>query len=182
MGKRGGIKFTWLHSRYGGEADNDPDRIRIHTQAYMLLVVGSVLFPTASRNVVHPKYITPLFYLERIHTIFLGFSCFGVLISGFGACCKEGGCSYMRVVLMLLMIWSYERFDIGLPTPLVGQDNYPVAEYWAYSKGKGKGDGQLGKRRHTTKGPHHILNHYRAEFDGVCSDIVEWMLYAHSEA
>lgn len=37
----------------------------------------------------------------------------------------------------------------------------------------------LGKRswREGGKGPHHSLPHYRGEFDGVGSDIVEWMPY-----
>lgn len=56
VGSRGGVKFTWLHRRYGGLPGDDPERIVVHTQAYLMLVVGSVFFPTSSRNVVHPRY------------------------------------------------------------------------------------------------------------------------------
>lgn len=39
----------------------------------------------------------------------------------------------------------------------------------------------LGKRRLRVKEPHHNLRHYRAEFDGVRSNIVDWRPYAHFE-
>ncbi|WOH06406.1 hypothetical protein DCAR_0625832 [Daucus carota subsp. sativus] len=93
--------------------------------------------------------------------------------------------------MLLLQIWSYERFDIGLPTPYPQQGRYPVALFWAYPKAKavegevkGKSKPVLGKRqrRRGSKGPHHNLPHYRGEFDGVGSDIVKWTPYAHFEA
>ena len=39
----------------------------------------------------------------------------------------------------------------------------------------------LGKRRRGSKGPHHNLPHYRAEFDGVGSDRVQWTPYDEEE-
>ncbi|KAL1818497.1 hypothetical protein ACET3Z_013366 [Daucus carota] len=54
--ERGGVKLTWLYDTYGrADLGPDPGRIVIKTQAYFFFAVGSVLFPTSSRNVVHPR-------------------------------------------------------------------------------------------------------------------------------
>ncbi|XP_063936210.1 protein MAIN-LIKE 1-like [Daucus carota subsp. sativus] len=100
---KSGIKFTWLYQRYGrAGVEGDPERIAIHTQAYLMLVVGAVLFPTRSRSVVHPRK-------DNTHI---------------------AGC------MLLLQIWSYERFDIGLPCPFPQAVRFPAALYWAYPKTK----------------------------------------------
>ncbi|XP_017239762.1 protein MAIN-LIKE 1-like [Daucus carota subsp. sativus] len=66
---RGGVRLTWLFETYG-RADRGPDprRIAVHTQAYMFFVVGSILFPTSCRNVVHPRYIRHLRTLSHVRT------------------------------------------------------------------------------------------------------------------
>lgn len=71
MDKRGGIKYTLLHSRYGGDPGNDPEKIALQTKAYLMMVVSSVLFPTSSRNVVYPSYIAP-FYTWIVFAHFFG--------------------------------------------------------------------------------------------------------------
>ena len=38
--------------------------------------------------------------------------------------------------MLLLQIWSYERFDIGLPSPFPQSVRFPAALYWAYPKTK----------------------------------------------
>ncbi|KAK1386419.1 hypothetical protein POM88_014597 [Heracleum sosnowskyi] len=144
MDKRGGIKYTWLHKRYGGDPGNDPQKITLHTKAYLMLVVGSVLFPTNSRNVVHPRYIAPFFFLDRIHTYSWGSAVLGYLYRGLERAARKGAVS-VSGCLLLLQIWSYERFDIGLPIADPERESFPVAEYWARStvvketsEGKGK--------------------------------------------
>ena len=169
---RGGIKFTWLHDRYGGLPGDDPVRIGVHTQAYLMLVIGVVLFPTRSRNVVHPKYMDPVFVIEAIHTYSWGSAVLAYLYRGLEHAAKKGsrhifGCVY------LLMIWSYERFVVGRPIPDLERDPYPLGEAWAYSRGRDVPR----KRREGKTGPHHNLPHYRSEFDGVGSDVVQWTPY-----
>nr|XP_017217396.1 PREDICTED: uncharacterized protein LOC108194972 [Daucus carota subsp. sativus] len=65
---RGGVRYTWLFETYGADPGPDPERILIHTQAYLFVVVGAVLFPTTSRNVVHPRYLRHLRRLREIPT------------------------------------------------------------------------------------------------------------------
>lgn len=73
----------------------------------------------------------------------------------------------------MLEVWSYERFpNISVPVRDPDQDDYPVVEGWAYSTKMTTGV----KRRQRC--PHHSLAFYRAEFDGVAGDVVEWLPYA----
>ena len=66
---RGGVRYTWLFETYGRDDPGpDPERIVIHTQAYLFVVVGAVLFPTTSRNVVHPRYLRHLRRLREVPT------------------------------------------------------------------------------------------------------------------
>lgn len=61
--------MTWLYDTYGrADLGPDPGRIVIKTQAYFFFAVGSVLFPTSSRNVVHPRYIRHLRTLSHVPT------------------------------------------------------------------------------------------------------------------
>lgn len=66
---RGGMQYNWLYETYGiADPGPDPRRIVILTQAYLFFVVGSVLFPTTGRNVVHPRYIRHLHRLRHVPT------------------------------------------------------------------------------------------------------------------
>lgn len=48
--------------------EGDPERIRLHTQAYLMLVLEAVLFPARTRSVVHSRYIALLHDISEIHT------------------------------------------------------------------------------------------------------------------
>ena len=66
---RGRVRYTWLYETYGRDDPGpDPERIAIHKQAYLFVVVGTVLFPTTSRNVVHPRYIRHIRRLSEVPT------------------------------------------------------------------------------------------------------------------
>ncbi|KAL8125379.1 hypothetical protein AgCh_012895 [Apium graveolens] len=79
---------------------------------------------------------------------------------------------------MKAKVWSYERFPrIGMPLRSPGQEDYPVAEGWAYFSDTHTG---VSKKRRMS-GPHHSLPFYRGEFDGVASDEVVWRPYARFE-
>nr|XP_017250727.1 PREDICTED: serine/threonine-protein phosphatase 7 long form homolog [Daucus carota subsp. sativus] len=140
---RGGVRYTWLFETYGADPGPDPERILIHTQAYLFVVVGAVLFPTTSRNVVHPRYLRHLRTLREIPTWSWGSAVLSYLYRGlYHATQKDAkkisGCVW------LLMLWSYERFEIGRPIPDESRGSYPVAEFWAMpdedeeDEGKGK--------------------------------------------
>ena len=84
---REGVKFTWLYKAYGmADPGPDPRWIAIHTQAYLFFVLRSVLFPTSSRNVVHPKYIRHLHKLSQVPTWFWGSSVRQCFLISTGVC------------------------------------------------------------------------------------------------
>nr|XP_017256347.1 PREDICTED: serine/threonine-protein phosphatase 7 long form homolog [Daucus carota subsp. sativus] len=168
---RGGVRLTWLFETYGS-ADPGPDLrcIAVHTQAYMFFVVGSILFPTSSRNVVHPRYIRHLRTLSHVRTWSWGSAVLSYLYRGLSTAAQKGS-KKIPCCVWLLMLWSYERFDIGRPIPDPSRDSYPVAEFWArpdeielveeevvevQSKGKkgktGKETGKTGKEKGMGKG------------------------------
>lgn len=173
--RRNNIKFTWLFDRYGRvkPAKDDMRAIIVHTQAYMLLVIGAVLFPTSNRSFVHPRYIRPLQNLRHIRTYAWGSAVLAHLYRALEFAAKDSksiaGCTW------LLEVWSYERFpNISVPVRDPFQDDYPVAEGWTHST---KTVGGVGVKRRQ-RAPHHSLAFYRAEFDGVTGDVVEWRPYA----
>lgn len=78
--------------------------------------------------------IAPLRYLSRVHTFSWGSAVLAYLYRGLEHASRKGANS-ISGCLLLLMLWSYERFDIGLPIADPARDNYPVAEYWGRSIG-----------------------------------------------
>ena len=128
---RGGVKYTWLYERYGRAAPGpDRKRIAIHTQAYLFLIVGSVLFPTTSRNVVHTRYIKHLRILKLVPLWSWGSAVLCYLYRGLEHAAQKGA-KKIACCTWLLQLWCYERFVIGRPIPDPTRDSYPVAKYWA---------------------------------------------------
>ncbi|XP_063936184.1 protein MAIN-LIKE 1-like [Daucus carota subsp. sativus] len=141
---RGGVRYTWLFETYGADPGPDPERILIHTQAYLFVVVGAVLFPTTSRNMVHPRYLRHLRRLREIPTWSWGSAVLSYLYRGLYHATQKDA-KKISCCVWLLMLWSYERFEIGRPIPDESRGSYPVAEFWAMpdedeeeDEGKGK--------------------------------------------
>ncbi|KAL8112475.1 hypothetical protein AgCh_019979 [Apium graveolens] len=60
---RGGVTLHKLRTRYGSrpEGEQSPEFLQqdpiVYTRAYLLFLIGGILFPTSSRDVVHPRYL-----------------------------------------------------------------------------------------------------------------------------
>ncbi|XP_074327243.1 uncharacterized protein LOC141665159 [Apium graveolens] len=153
---RAGIKYTWLYQIYGTvDPGPDPRRIAIHTQAYLLMVIGSVLFPSSSRNVVQPKdsYPATEFWARPVDEVVAG---------------EE----------------EVEEEAEEEPKGKNGKKGKEVkGKQGKEVRGKKvtevKERKQAIGRRDSRLVPHHSLPHYRCEFDGVAADIVAWTPYAH---
>ncbi|KAK1352552.1 hypothetical protein POM88_053249 [Heracleum sosnowskyi] len=52
-----GIKLNLLKGKYKRKPDPSPEHDVLYTRGYLLYVIGAVLFPSSSRNLVHPRYI-----------------------------------------------------------------------------------------------------------------------------
>lgn len=65
----GNIKLTWLFDRYGQENPEKENMwaIILHTQVYLMLVIGYVIFPTKDKVYVHVRYI--MFYLTSMRNL-----------------------------------------------------------------------------------------------------------------
>lgn len=64
---RGGISTTWLAQRFGVLPSHPSRRlVAIYTKAYVMYILGRILFSSSSRNVVHPRY---LLFLENVTEI-----------------------------------------------------------------------------------------------------------------
>ena len=165
---RGHIKLTWLFETYGEVKPEKHNMLAtvVHTQAYLLFVIGAILLPTKYRSFVHVRYIQPLLNLREIPNYAWGAAVLAHLYRGLEHAAKKGSKGIAGCV-WLLQIWSYERFPrIGVPKRDPDQEDYPVAEGWAYSTHQG-----VTKKRRQG-GPHHSLPFYRGEFDGVAGDEV----------
>ncbi|KAK1384394.1 hypothetical protein POM88_022129 [Heracleum sosnowskyi] len=171
---RGHIKLTSLFDRYGRqkpEKHNDEATV-IHTHAYLLFVIGAVLFPSKDKATVHVRNIQPLLNIREIPNYAWGAAVLAHLYRGLEIAARRNS-KTVAACVWLLEVWSYERFPrIGVPQRDPNQEDYPVAEGWAYSSLQG-----VNKKRRQS-GPHHSLPFYRGEFNGVARDDVVWRPYA----
>ena len=132
---RGKIKLTWLFNKYGRNKPTKGDMraMVVATQAYMLFVIVTVLFPTSSRSFVHPRYIQPLQNLREIRNYAWGATVLAYLYRGL----EHAAHSESKVIVgctWLLEVWSFERFPrMSVPIREEGMDDYPVTEGWSYS-------------------------------------------------
>ncbi|KAL8146825.1 hypothetical protein AgCh_004530 [Apium graveolens] len=133
-----GLHFNQLRNRYGARADTrDMDaaqievQCRVHTRAYMLFIIGGVLFPTSSRDVVHPRYMQLLMEESEIRDYAWGAAVLAHLyrsltLSADRSVRTFNGCS------LLLMLWAYERLAPGRPEIAPQQEmRWPRACAWA---------------------------------------------------
>ena len=125
---RGGVRLTWLFETYGSaDPGPDPRRIAVHTQAYMFFVVGSILFPTSSRNVVHPRYIRHLRTLSHVRTWSWGSAVLSYLYRSLATAAQKGS-KKISCCVWLLMLWSYERFASSSSSRIASSKKLKVGE------------------------------------------------------
>ncbi|XP_020266541.1 protein MAIN-LIKE 1-like [Asparagus officinalis] len=96
--RSGAMKLSWLRQTFQGDIPEDAsmETLQFHAHAYILHMIGCVLFPDASKTLVHARWL-PL--LEDFDN------------KEFKGCCT------------LIQIWSWERIHIGRPTLLVHRDS-----------------------------------------------------------
>ena len=171
--KRGGISLPWLRHRYGQlPKDATSDDVVRHTKAYLLYLCGAILFPTKSKNIVHPRYLLLLERLEDIITYAWGAAVLGHLYRGLHEATRKttkkfAGCA------TLLMMWAHERVNIGRPTPRPNSHKLiPRALSWAYSSFDPNS-----KQYQHRKNPYHHLLFYRGEIDDMLETDWAWRPY-----
>ena len=168
-----GLHFKQLRNRYGARADTrDMDaaqievQCRVHTRAYMLFIIGGVLFPSSSRDTVHPRYMQLLMEDSEIRGYAWGAAVLAHLyrsltLSADRSVRTFNGCS------LLLMLWAYERLAPGRPEIAPHQEiRWPRARAWAEPV------------KVSRVNPHHHTRNYRGDLDSLQLHWVTWQPYA----
>lgn len=135
----------------------------VYTRAYLLYIIGGVLFPTGKRDVVHPRYLQLIQDTDQIVGYAWGAAVLGYLFRGLTKAAHKSamafnGCS------MLLMYWAWERLLPGAPEIAPHQDfTHPRALAW------------IEARRRVN--PHHHTGLYRGDFDSFEMCWLTWRPY-----
>jgi hypothetical protein len=106
---KSGIQFTWLREQFENLPDDaDEDDCLQSARAYMLHMIGSVLFPDSNKNTVHYKWLTYLSHTDYCGTYSWGSAVLAYMYNEMSkvalgeksdlSCC----CSLLQVVLLLL--------------------------------------------------------------------------------
>ena len=168
---KSGISLKKLRDRYKelpNLEEGDEESVKAHSLAYVLYVIGSVLFADNCQDVVHPKYLQLLLQQQDDSIPYAwGAGVLGFLYKGlYKASRKES--TGIEGCLTLLQLWSYERILPGRPTIAPEQEyTWPRIVAW----------GKYVEDRY--ENPHHHLRVYRGQFDTFDPRWLTWEPYAH---
>ena len=164
---RGGISLRLLRETYCTCPDDADDAtVRVYSLAYVLFVIGSVLFPSSSGDVVHAKYLQLLIEHTDIISYAWGAGVLGYLYRGLYKACRKRVMS-LEGCLTLVQLWSYERLVPGRPRIAPGEElTWPRALAWGVPL----------EDRYDN--PHHHLRVYRGYFDTFDHRWLTWEPYA----
>ena len=138
---------------------------RVHTRAYMLFIIGGVLFPSSSRDTVHARYMQLLMDDTEISGYAWGAAVLSYLYRGLTKAADRSATS-LNGCTMLLMYWAYERLAPGRPEIAPSQElRWPRADAWTEPV------------RVRRVNPHHHTRNYRGDFDSLELHWVTWEPY-----
>lgn len=133
------LKLTWLRDNFSNppvQADGSINEIVLHryVRAYLLYLIGAVLFPDKSGNKVQMLYFPLLIDLTRLHEISWGSGVLAYLYRNLCTASKKG-VTQIAGPLLLLQFWSWERISIGRPKIVRAIDIAPLEEGIEYPMG-----------------------------------------------
>jgi Plant mobile domain len=172
------ISVSWLRNNFSHcPKDADESTVQQYARAYLLMLVGTILFRDHSGDGISPIYL-PLFvdFQEAGHYSWGS----AVLAYLYRELCAATNPNRMVIcgAMMLLQIWSWERFPLGRPNyqpersnaPLIGGEDVnegpPLGYFWSQY--------------------HHFSDHqntatalalYRLEIDCLHESEVNWQPY-----
>ncbi|XP_038999034.1 serine/threonine-protein phosphatase 7 long form homolog [Hibiscus syriacus] len=123
------VKLTWLQSTFQHLPENASEKdIKYAARAYILRLIGGVLMPDKSGNLVHLMYLPLLRDFKLAGTYSWGSACLGFL---YRELCRAtipkthdiGGC------LVLLQSWAWYRLPFLAPRTATAPV-YPLASRW----------------------------------------------------
>ncbi|KAL6627361.1 hypothetical protein ACP70R_031087 [Stipagrostis hirtigluma subsp. patula] len=114
---RPGLRVSWLRAEFNNcSEDADEETVKQHARAYILSLISGLLFPDASGD-LYPFHPFPLITdLENIGSYSWGSATLAYLYRAMcDACRRQSDQSNLTGCLLLLQLWSWERFPIGRP-------------------------------------------------------------------
>lgn len=171
-----GLRLSWLRDNFGdGPPPNATEHVlRSYVRAYILALLGTVLFPDKSGTHIRLFVLPLLRDLEEVGTFSWGSA---VLACLYRELCRATRPNSTQISgpLILLQIWSWERINVGRPEilrPWSGRDAAgpglppdPVACRWRSPRSR-------------VENPSHVLMFYRDELDRMGPDHFVWRPYS----
>ncbi|XP_062193625.1 uncharacterized protein LOC133897064 [Phragmites australis] len=114
---RPGSRVSWVRAEFNNcPEDADEETVKQHARAYILSLISGLLFPDASGD-LYPFHPFPLIAdLENIGSYSWGSATLAYLYRAMcDACRRQSDQSNLTGCLLLLQLWSWERFPIGRP-------------------------------------------------------------------
>ncbi|KAK1661848.1 hypothetical protein QYE76_050007 [Lolium multiflorum] len=175
---RHGLKVAWVRAEFNNcPEDADEETVKQHARAYILSLVGGLLFPDASGD-RYNAYPFPLIAdLENIGSYSWGSATLAYLYRAMcDACRRQSEQGNLTGCLLLLQLWSWERFPIGRPDMV--KLKYPNVEELEDERDRPA----VGLRWVVgvctyRSAPARCYEHFTNEFDLLTDDQVVWSPY-----
>ncbi|XP_074268634.1 serine/threonine-protein phosphatase 7 long form homolog [Silene latifolia] len=115
------LKLSWLRTHYQ-DLPEDASEVRVHrfVRAYLLYLIGTVLFPDKSGNRVQLLYFPLLINLDRLNEYSWGSATLAYLYRHLCTASRRGSIE-IGGCLLLMQLWSWEHISIGRPTIMLPQ-------------------------------------------------------------
>uniref|UniRef100_K3XPY6 Aminotransferase-like plant mobile domain-containing protein n=1 Tax=Setaria italica TaxID=4555 RepID=K3XPY6_SETIT len=175
---RPGLRVSWVRAEFNKcPEDADEETVKQYARAYILSLISGVLFPDASGD-LYTFYPFPLIAdLENIGSYSWGSATLAYLYRSMCAACRrQSDQSNLTGCLLLLQLWSWERFPIGRPDMV--KLKYPNVEELEDERDRPTVGlrwvvGMCTRRA----APARCYEHFTNEFDLLTDDQIVWCPY-----
>ncbi|XP_020272052.1 serine/threonine-protein phosphatase 7 long form homolog [Asparagus officinalis] len=165
--KGGKIKLEWLRNNFQNvPIDATDEIIKRYARAYILHMIGTILFPDSTKDSVHVRWLPLLGDLEECGELSWGSAVLAYLYREMTKIALVQN-KELKGCLTLLQIWSWERLHMGTPDLREARaldGHIPLGCRWNVSR-----SWQTSPKGHE--------NFYRNELDQMEDEQVKWMPY-----
>ncbi|XP_020263327.1 serine/threonine-protein phosphatase 7 long form homolog [Asparagus officinalis] len=165
--KGGKIKLEWLRNNFMNvPIDATDEIIKRYARAYILHMIGTILFPDSTKDSVHVRWLPLLGDLEECGELSWGSAVLAYLYREMTKIALVQN-KELKGCLTLLQIWSWERLHMGTPDLREARaldGHIPLGCRWNVSR-----SWQTSPKGHE--------NFYRNELDQMEDEQVKWMPY-----
>ncbi|GFS35190.1 hypothetical protein Acr_00g0038310 [Actinidia rufa] len=175
---RGRLRMSWLRRTFDVLPEHADDvSVQRHARAYILRLIGGILFTDYSQTLVRVAYLPFLLDLDAAGACSWGSAVLAML---YRSMCRATKIGQRQIVgaLLLLQIWAYERFPricpyrvddhtTGQQPLLIGGLQFPGGPWGARWR----------SRFRTTTTSTHVVRVYRDQLDRLRPDEFTWRSY-----